>query len=97
MTETHKQRTCQDNVPHHRALCDLAPAFFLNPTLPLGLPSAPVSQPYWLSDPDLAPSGHRAFAHAVLIAWNAVPAPPTLLQVAAPMSLAQEAGCHLPA
>lgn len=34
----------------------------------------------FLSDLDasFAPSGHRAFAHAVLVTWHAAPAPPIL-------------------
>lgn len=62
-------------------LCDLAPAFFPSPIVLTAPPSASLSHlAGFLSDLDasFAPSGHGAFAHAVLVAGHAAPAPPIL-------------------
>lgn len=71
-----KQFETQCLTTAYRALWNLAPACFHNPILPL-VPTHFISF-FSALDISLAPAGHRAFGHAVLITWNAAPAPPIL-------------------
>lgn len=76
-----EDKKCHDKTWQKYRLCDLAPAFPQPPPrLTHAPPSAPLPQSFWLSfwpDTGFVPSSHRAFTHAVLIAWNTLPAPPS--------------------